>query len=71
MHISPRRHQVAPATAAERPNILLILVDDLKPAIHAFGDPVAVTPNIDRLAARGTRFELRLCQSVGLRAKPA
>jgi iduronate 2-sulfatase len=33
-------------------------VDDLKPAIHAFGDPVAITPNIDRLAARGTRFEL-------------
>jgi iduronate 2-sulfatase len=47
--------QVAPA--AERPNILLILVDDLKPAIRSFGDPVAVTPNIDALAARGTRFE--------------
>lgn len=43
---------------AERPNVLLILVDDLKPAIRAFGDPVAVTPNIDRLAARGTRFQL-------------
>jgi iduronate 2-sulfatase len=49
--------QAAPA-AAERPNILLILVDDLKPAIHAFGDPVAITPNIDLLTARGTRFEL-------------
>jgi iduronate 2-sulfatase len=56
--ISPRAGPaVAPATV-ERPNILLILVDDLKPAIHAFGDPVAITPNIDRLAARGTRFEL-------------
>jgi iduronate 2-sulfatase len=41
-----------------RPNILLILVDDLKPAIHAYGDPIAVTPNIDRLIARGTRFDL-------------
>lgn len=40
------------------PNILLILVDDLKPAIHAYGDPIAITPNIDRLAERGTRFEL-------------
>lgn len=42
----------------ERPNVLLILVDDLKPAIHAYGDPVAVTPNLDRLIARGTRFDL-------------
>lgn len=49
--------QAAPL-AAERPNVLLILVDDLKPAIRAFGDPVAVTPNIDALAARGTRFQL-------------
>ena len=56
-----RNARIASATpiaqAAERPNILLIMVDDLKPAIHAFGDPVAITPNIDRLAARGTRFE--------------
>jgi iduronate 2-sulfatase len=41
-----------------RPNVLFILVDDLKPAIHAYGDPTAITPNIDRLIARGTRFEL-------------
>jgi iduronate 2-sulfatase len=53
----PQPAQTA-AVAAERPNVLLILVDDLKPAIRAFGDPVAITPNIDRLAARGTRFQL-------------
>jgi len=46
----------APAPA-ERPNVLLILIDDLKPTLGAFGDPVAISPNIDRLAARGTRFE--------------
>lgn len=46
------------AVQAARPNILLIMVDDLKPAIHAYGDPIAVTPNIDRLIARGTRFDL-------------
>ncbi len=39
------------------PNILLILVDDLRPAIGAYGDPLAITPNLDRLAARGMRFE--------------
>lgn len=54
---APRPAPAAPVTA-ERPNVLLILVDDLKPAIHSFGDPVAITPNIDRLVARGTRFEL-------------
>jgi iduronate 2-sulfatase len=48
-------------TRAERPNVLLILVDDLKPAIGCYGDPVAKTPNIDRLAARGMRFDLAYC----------
>jgi iduronate 2-sulfatase len=53
--------QQAPARASmpavARPNILLILVDDLKPALGAFGDRTAISPNIDRLAARGVRFE--------------
>ncbi|MBD5780664.1 sulfatase [Pelagicoccus sp. NFK12] len=50
------------AIAAEnRPNVLLILVDDLKPAIGAYSDPVAVTPNLDRLAARGISFDLAYC----------
>ncbi|HUD30167.1 MAG TPA: sulfatase [Novosphingobium sp.] len=43
---------------AVRPNVLLIMVDDLKPAIHDYGDATAITPNIDRLIARGTRFDL-------------
>ena len=47
--------------AQDRPNILLILVDDLKPAIGCYGDPLAKTPNIDRLAARGVRFEWAYC----------
>jgi iduronate 2-sulfatase len=46
---------------AERPNVLLILVDDLKPALGCYGDTAARTPNIDRLAARGMRFDLAFC----------
>ena len=35
----------------EKPNVLLILVDDLKPALGCYGDRVAKTPNLDALAA--------------------
>ncbi|MCA9174984.1 MAG: sulfatase [Planctomycetales bacterium] len=45
----------------QRPNVLLILVDDLKPAIGCYGDQVAQTPNLDALAKQGMRFELAYC----------
>jgi iduronate 2-sulfatase len=47
--------------AADKPNILLLLVDDLKPTIGCYGDEAAITPNIDRLAARGMRFDAAYC----------
>ena len=46
---------------AKRPNVLLILVDDLKPAIGAFGDKIAVTPHLDKLTNRGIRFDAAYC----------
>lgn len=47
--------------SAERPNVLLLLVDDLKPAMGCYGDAAAKTPQMDRLAARGMRFDLAYC----------
>ncbi|QDV45648.1 Choline-sulfatase [Stieleria neptunia] len=50
-----------PQAQSKPPNVLLICVDDLKPTIGCYGDPVAVTPNLDALAARGVRFDLAYC----------
>lgn len=47
--------------AADRPNVLMILVDDLKPAMGCYGDKIAVTPHMDRLASQGMRFDLAYC----------
>ena len=52
---------VPAAHGGERPNVLLLLVDDLKPAIRAYGDPIAKTPHLDALAARGMRFDAAYC----------
>ncbi len=40
-----------------RPNIVWFISDDLSPYLGAYGDPVARTPTIDRLAAQGIRFD--------------
>jgi iduronate 2-sulfatase len=48
-------------TSSSRPNVLLILVDDLKPSFGAYGDQWVHSPNLDRLAARGMRFDMAYC----------
>ncbi len=49
---------VAGLSAAERPNILLVLTDDHRwDALGSMGHTFLETPNLDRLAAEGARFE--------------
>ncbi|QDT06818.1 Arylsulfatase [Rubripirellula lacrimiformis] len=44
------------AFADRRPNILWISVEDISSNLGCYGDPHAVTPNLDRLASEGVRF---------------
>ncbi len=51
-----------PDATARRPNVLFIAVDDLNHWVGYLGrNPQTITPNIDRLAARGVRFTQGYC----------
>lgn len=47
--------------AADRPNVLFIAVDDLRPELACYGKQHIHSPNIDRLAASGVLFERAYC----------
>lgn len=45
-----------------KPNVLFLICDDLNCDLACYGHPLVQTPNIDRLAQTGVRFENAYCQ---------
>jgi iduronate 2-sulfatase len=52
---------VSNAAEAQRPNVLFLISDDLNNMLGCYGDPLAKTPNLDRLAGRSVRFDRAYC----------
>lgn len=48
--------------AADKPNILFVAVDDLRPELGCYGSPIAISPNLDNLAKDGLLFNRAYCQ---------
>ncbi len=59
------------ADAADRPNVLFIAVDDLRPQLGCYDYPGVITPHVDRLASRGMVFKRAYCQAAVCRASRA
>ncbi|MCO8121607.1 sulfatase [Stieleria sp. TO1_6] len=52
----------AETDAAEKPNVLFIAIDDLRPELGCYGSNLAISPNLDKLAGEGLLFERAYCQ---------
>ena len=47
---------------AQQKNVLMIMIDDLRPELGSYGNLIIKSPNIDKLASEGTQFDRAYCQ---------
>jgi arylsulfatase A-like enzyme len=61
---SPYYQRRLPVVAAQKPkyNVLFLISDDLRPTLGSYGDKIVKTPNLDKLAAQGVRFDRAYAQ---------
>jgi iduronate 2-sulfatase len=58
-----KKPNINPTKGIEAPlNVLFIAIDDLRPNIGVYGDSIAITPNLNKLANEGTKFNRAYCQ---------
>lgn len=56
------REPAAPGNATDPLNVLLIIVDDLRPSLGCYGNKLIRSPNIDQLASRSLLFQNAFAQ---------
>lgn len=48
--------------ASQRPNVLFLVVDDLRPTLGCYGESILRTQNVDNLASKSILFEQAFVQ---------
>jgi arylsulfatase A-like enzyme len=55
-------HRADAQPQTNRPNVLFIVADDLSTSLSVYGEAIARSPNLERLAKRGVKFDRAYCQ---------